>query len=412
MRKLSFWILLFATLAIADMGPVHKTLRAYAMGNAFVAVVDDQDAVYYNPAGLNLINRLGNYESYPEYGYYPRNFIDARINFGLDVPLTQAWDAYKLGTQIQSLYSNAVHASNAKGSSTNALIDSLGAHPELSDKLNSFDQVPINIASKLDFEAACPHFGGAIWVDGGVSPYIETGIITPSAGIDTAYIDAVAQAAFAFGIGDQWSIGIGGQASKREYMPNLSVSLMDWKSAQDSLTTRTNQITKDATKFSTIGFAADLGVLYQWQRDVRFGASLRNWYLKPMGDEKITPNLTVGVDYSPRRLQRNTGFYRKVNLAMDFEDMLNNDRGYKPLSHLDFGMEIDQVVLGIPNWPSLRLLKLHGGVGFKGGYPTAGLGIEVLRIFEIDATTWADETGYYTGAQENRYWVMQLSIGI
>ena len=36
-------------------GPEHRTLRPLAMGNAFVAVVDDKDALHYNPAGLNLI---------------------------------------------------------------------------------------------------------------------------------------------------------------------------------------------------------------------------------------------------------------------------------------------------------------------------------------------------------------------
>jgi len=407
MKKFLLLIALVVSLGYAGTGPVHKTLRAYAMGNAFVAVAEDKDAVYYNPAGLNLINRLGNYEDYPEYGYYPSNFIDARINVGLDVPLSQAWQAYKVGTKVQKVIASANGSSGSSG-----ILDSLGAHPELSDQLNKFDQLPIPISTKIDFEGALPHIGGSVWVDGGISPYIETGIITPSAGIDTAYLDAVAQGGIGFGIGDQWSFGIGGKASKREYIQNLSVSLLDWQDAKDSLVAKRNQVTDNATKFSTIGFAAEFGALYQWQRDVRFGASLRNWYIKPMGDEKITPNLTMGVAYSPRHLQRNTGFYRKVNFAMDFEDALNNDHGYKPLSHLDFGMEIDQVLLAVPNWPSLRFLKTRAGVGFKGGYPTGGLAIEILRLVEVEACTWAEETGYYTGSTETRYWVMQVSVGI
>lgn len=406
-------ILTLAGVAGAGKAPVHKSLRAYAMGNAFVAVAEDKEAVYYNPAGLNLINRLGNYEDHPDLGYYVHNFMDARINVGFDVPLAEAYDAYLLGRDLQELYQSAQEA--AQGTNVDqqtVLIDSLGAHPEIADQLMMFDQLPINIATKIDFEAALPHIGGSIWMDGGVAPFIESGIITPAVGFDTAYLDLVVQGGLGIPLGDKISLGAGVKAAKRAYIPELKVSLMDYTSAEDSLRAQIDRILEDSKKFSTIGIAAEFGMLYQWKRDLRLGASLRNWFVKSMGDEKITPNLTAGIAYSPRRLQRNTGFFRKVNLAVDYEDMLNSERNYKPLSKLNMGMEVEQVLLAIPNVQWLRFLKVRGGVGFKGGYPSAGIAVEALRVLEVEFATWGEEAGYSTGAEENRFWVLQLSLGI
>ncbi len=410
MRKFIAILLLVCVMPLswAGRGPTHKSLRAYAMGNAFVAVAEDKDAVYYNPAGLNLINKLGNYKTNPELGYYVHNFIDMRLNLGLDLPMTEAMEAYRIGRKFQKIYQNAMKTADGK----TVLMDSLGAHPELADEIVRFDLLPINISTKFDAEMALPHFGGAIWIDGSIAPYVDGGIITPAAGVDTVYIDAVMQGAMGFSLGEYWSWGIGYKMVKREYISDLSVSLLEWESAKDTLMRETDRIKDNASKIQTIGHAIEGGILYQWKRDVRLGASLRNWFIDDLGNENITPNLTAGIAYSPRRLQRNHGFFRKVNLAMDFEDMLNSERNYKFFSHLNFGCEIEQVLLAISNWPSLRFLKVRTSLGFKGGYPTAGFAVEALRFAEIEFTTWAEEAGYFTGAEENRFWVVQLSLGI
>ncbi len=404
---------LCASSSFAGTGPVHKSLRAYSMGNAFVAVVDDKDAVYYNPAGLNHLNNLGNYEKNPELGYYPSNFIDMRINIGLRAPVSEARAAYSLGRKFQKIFTNAQNASSDQGTdNTGTLMDSLGSHPELADQLNQFDLLPINISTKLDMEMAVPHWGGSIWIDGGVAPYIEGGIITPAAGIDTLYVDAVAQMGVGIGIGDKWSFGLGYKMAKREYLPEVKVSLLEFQGIQDTLLQMADSIQKDAVDITKIGHAFEFGALYQWKRDVRLGVSLRNWFIAPLGNEKITPNLTAGIAYSPRRLQRNTGFSRKVNFAADFENMLNDDKNYKLFSHLNLGMEVEQVLLAVPNWPSLRILKGRVAGGFKGGYPAGGVSLEALRFVEVEFCTWAEEGGYFTGEMENRYWIAQVSIGI
>jgi hypothetical protein len=115
--------------------------------------------------------------------------------------------------------------------------------------------------------------------------------------------------------------------------------------------------------------------------------------------------LSLGVAYSPMRLESNGRWKRKINLAMDLEDVINNDRNYKPVSKINMGAEWEQTL--IP-W----VLKGRLSIGMKGGYPTAGLGGSLFTIFHYEAATWAEEGGYYTGQLEERYYVMKFGVGI
>jgi len=395
----------------AAKGPTHKSLRAYGMGNAFVAVVDDKEAIYYNPAGLNLINRLGNYELDPERGYYPHNYLDMRINVGAQAPLQTTLDAYRLGNRVTDILDNA--GSNTTDGN-NPVLDSLSGHPELADDINYFDRLPIAIGAKYDMELAFHNFGGAIWVDAGVAPYVDGGVIMPFAGVDTFFVDAVMQGAVAVSPLQDLSVGMGYKMAQRAYLNQFEVSALEWEKAQDSLQAKFEETRDNVTDLGTIGHALEFGALYQINREVRAGGSLRNLFLTKLAGESITPDLTLGVAASPRRLQRNTAFARKVNFACDYADILNNERNYKFLSHLNFGMEIEQVLLAVPiiSFWDLRALKVRLGGGFKGGYPTGSAALEVLRVVEFEVATWAEESGYYTGQQEDRYYMAQVSIGL
>ena len=116
--------------------------------------------------------------------------------------------------------------------------------------------------------------------------------------------------------------------------------------------------------------------------------------------------------YSPRYLNRNSAFSRKVNFAVDYENALFKSRNYKTLSHLNFGMELEQVLLAFPGYNNnLRLLKVRLSGGFHGGYPSAGIALEALRFIEVEFATWGEELGYYTGQEESRVYMLQASLG-
>ncbi len=401
---------LLATTAFAAKGPIHKSTRALGMGNAHIAVVDDKEAIYYNYAGLNQINRLGNYDMRPRMGYYPDNYLDMRLNIGSAGGFDKFMDAYKTSSHFVKLYNRANKAAKANDLNTaDVFLDSLAARPDLADELNSFDHNAINSLVKLDAELAFHNFGGAFWAEGHANPYIDGGLLIPMAGIDTFYVDAVAQLGGAYGLTDNFMVGAGFKIVNRNEMRPLLVGIENYKSVKDTLSDRF----ADEISFTDIAYGMDFGILWQATRVIRIGASARNVFFNELNGKVITPNIGVGIDYSPLFFNRNTAYARKMNIAMDYDDILDDEKNYKPLSHLNFGLEFEQVLLAWPGYENTyRVLKLRLAGGFKGGYPTAGVGLEVLRFAELEFVTWADEEGYYTGDKENRYYMLQVSFGM
>lgn len=403
-----------ATSVFAAKAPTHHSLRAEAMGNAHVALVDDKEAIYYNYAGLSQINRLGNYEKRPEQGYYPRNFIgDMRLNLGGAGPFETYFSTYNVAKDLQELYTNVHNTAVALGlSESNLLMDTLSSHPELVHKINSYDHKYLTMKIKMDAEMAFHGFGGAVWVDGNVAPYLDGGIILPNLGIDTFYIDGVVQAGIAYGFTDKLSVGIGAKAAKREKVEMITIDIMNYDALQDTLEDRYHDATDNIFDFSTISMGIDLGVLYQLTREFRVGASINDIYFKELAGDKIKPNITAGFNYSPRFFNKNTAYGRKFNFACDYANALESDNNYKPLSHVNFGLEVEQNLLAWPGYNNeIRALALRLSGGFKGGYPSAGAALEVLRFFTLEFATWAEELGYYTGQDEERVYMGQLSIG-
>jgi len=408
-------LLLLSCTVFAVKGPSHKSIRAYSMGNAHVPVVDDKEAIYYNYAGLNQLGKLGDYKNHPKQGYYPSNYMDMRLNLGGAGPFNEFRDAYELASDLQSLNGDArsdarkEKASNPDADATTekAYMDSLAAHPELIRRINSYDNQLFSMIVKMDAELAIHNFGGAIWVDGRVAPYLDGGIIIPFVGFDTFYIDAVIQAGGAYGITDDLAVGVGAKIAKRESMEVFKVDASNYTSLGDTLDDRSSEAQSEIFEWEEIAYAMDFGVLYQLTRETRLGAALNNVFFTELDGERITPDLSFGVNYSPRFFNRNTAYSRKMNIAADFADALNNDRNYKFFSHINFGMELEQVLLAFPGYnDNLRLLKLRLAGGFKGGYPTAGIGVEALRLVEVEVVTC-----YYTGQDENRIYMAQVSLG-
>lgn len=413
--KKSFALLtaFLATSTFAAIAPTHHSLRAESMGNAHVAVVDDKEAIYFNYAGLNQINRLGNYEKRPEQGYYPRNIFDMRLNIGASGPIEAFFDTYKDVINLQDMYKRVNKAAEETGvPQKSLLLDTLSSHPELIHTLNSYDHKYLTTKVKMDAELALHNFGGAIWVDGSVAPYLDGGLVIPYMAIDTFYVDAVIQAGFSYGFTDNFSVGVGLKAAKRQKIETIILDINNYESITDTLTDRFDDVRGDIFDMETMSMALDFGMLWQATRELRVGASLRDIYFKELSGDKFTPNLTVGLNYSPRFFNINTAYSRKFNIAFDYADALNSERNYKPFSHINFGFELEQVLLA---WPGLnnqfRALTGRIAAGFKGGYPSAGVSLEVLHVLTLEFATWGDERGYYTGQAEERTYMGQISIG-
>jgi hypothetical protein len=386
-----------STGAWALTGPQHRTLRPLAMGNAFVAIADDKDAMHYNVAGLNLMGRLGNGNLDPAQQRYPMDKFDMHMDFlGTAIPVDDALDILRFYQAHQQSFQNS---------------NSLQKDSSLVSDLSAFDRRPVKVAVLHGGELAMHNFGMAYWADAQMAPYADVGVLLPQAGIESITLDIVGQIAGAYSyLDDRLSVGLGYRLAKREEVGNFQVALTDLssksgrRSVQSAIQDTVDVKLREMGDLSTLGHALDAGVLWQQTPDIRFGASIQNLFMV-LNHQTVTPDLTMGVAYSPMLLENNGRWKRKINFALDYEDALNSDRNYKPINKIDMGAEWEQTL--IP-W----VLKGRLSVGLKGGYPTAGLGGTLFTIFHYEAATWAEEGGYYTGQLEDRYYVMNFGVGI
>ena len=397
-HTLSFWIAALGAFTVgahASSGPQQRSLRALSMGNAFVAVVDDKDAIYYNPAGLDLINTLGNASARPGLAAYPRTRFNARLNLiGGTVPLGQANDFFGFFKDHKDGLSNG--------------LDGIRSDSTLFDDLAKFDQRAVELGLFEGLEFAMHDYGAAVWGDESVAPYADVGVLLPQAGIETIQLDAVLQLATAHAfLNNRLSAGAGYRLANRQTVKNYRVAASSFsdggkevgRDAKDSLSEKFSNL----SDFNSWGHGVDAGVLLQQNTWLRVGAAMQNMGMY-LNHEYVTPELTVGAVVTPPLLSTGGYFARKVNLAVDLEDLLNDDRNYKPLSKVNVGMEVEQYLW----WTaSLRL-----GAGFKGGYWTAGTGLSLLSALHIEAASWAEEAGYYTGHIENRYYALRVGVGL
>lgn len=390
----------------------HKSLRPLAMGNAYTALAIDKEALHFNPAGLAMMNLVGNYNKRPDLGYLPRNFFDARTSVGMAIQ----GPSYSEAMRGYRFYNNHSKTFDQLQSVDPTQIPGVLASD--SNFYNDFmflDRRTLGFGPHIDMELAFPHFGGTIWMDTKVEPFVDAGVIVPGVGIRKVEAQLAAEADLAFSASKNLFWGGGIKFAQGAELNQIEIGIDNAASIQDTLTQKLQDVADKASNVDRLGTAIDLGIMYQWQRDLRLGASLQDFYLGKFMDSSVTPDLSLGLAYSPRRLQKNSNFGRSVNFALDFADLLNSDRGYKFFSKVNFGMEVEQVLLAFPyvRWASdLRALKLRGGVGFKGGYWTAGGGIELLRVITLEGATWAEERGYTTGQNGERYYAFNIGIGL
>jgi hypothetical protein len=362
--------LLMASAAFAVEGPRYLSGRALGMGGAFVALSDDYNALYYNPAGL------------------------ARLNTPLDAGMALKFD-------LGDFFGVAGEGVNIAGSHSGSFanVDSMAADNTLVDDVMLFDRRPVGFGTLPEMHFAArstdpdlPIGIGAAWFLGSQGRFmLDKGIYVPSASV-AVRTDLVFKIAGAIQPLPGLCIGLSPVLATYSTLAQ-TVSIQAYETVADSLSAK---IDAEQRRLYRPGFGIGYtaGALYDIvPTELRFGAVAYNLFLS-MENQPVPATYSFGFAYLPAVL-RKQGMLRYVNFALDLEDAF----GSKPfLSKLDMGAEMN-----------MSLAQLRGGL--KGGYPCYGLALNLL-VFQFEFTSWAEEAGLYTGQLEDRHYMFGMRLGV
>jgi len=337
----------------------YETPRSQGMGGAFVAIADDHQALFSNPAGLGQVTD----KSYA--------LLDATIEMNQDLR--------RVENKTDGLSDKDTPESRA--ANNRLLSDVMG-------------QQARTAASNLAYYLGGTGFGtgflyqtiGQIGIERPTNPRIHA-----KADIDSVLVGAIARPipgnkiVFGDSAAGFWGLGmkfISRRTLDREY------------DARDFASLSESDLRDDALKGSTLDL--DGGVLYKlsnpWNQSV--GLSVSNVF-----ESEIDPRIgrlprRIDIGTAIRPLTGSTARSRKLVLAADFADVINDGTLF---SKLRLGMEA-----AIRNW-----LTLRGGV--RGGYLSAGATAK-FREAKIEFATYSEETGSRPGDHEDRRYSLSLAI--
>ncbi len=380
---MSCFLLMLST-ALADEAinlRIHQPYlspRIMGMGGAFIAVADDYNALYHNPAGLARLEHW-------------------QMNFSTEVALTT--DFFKLVSDIDK--------ASIEGSE--------------SDEIENISKILKNVYGSHYMLRSSPLAGTWVWPRWGIG-FIPMDLTIDLSAHQQAFpaINAVAYAdsTLAFGYGKdfpwfrnaRYSMGVTGKIINRAFM-SKSLSALDFKENTSFFRS------EDAKEGLTADF--DIGMLYtpdlphtgilSWFRHARptFGAVVRN-VLDYGYSSKL--NLFKDSGDNPERL------YRTLDLGSRWEYpsfWVFQPRGVldiKNIGHPHSTRFLKMVHLGWElGWKMYSWWKGSYQIGLNQGYLTAGLSAR-FAFFNLDLVTYGEDVGTKNKAKENRIWMIKLNI--
>ena len=379
--------------ASATEAPSFRSYRGLGMGGAYVAVVDDREAVHINPAGLALISYKGDHPMLDSDRYW-REPWEVRWNFsGLDLPWATAPELYRFQNKYRDML-------------TKANIDTLANHQDFFDDLWKLDrkQLPINWHGEGEF--AVQNFGFGGWGEVKPEVHIDHGAVVPQVGISLYSVQTIDVAvAQSFGSKKDLNLGIGYRLMALSHR-SREIDVLKMEHIQDTAESMARGVLSDILNPGEWGHAVNLGAIWFQNPEVRWGFAAQNLGMK-LDSGWVTPDLALGADWSPWIVQKNDRWARKVNISLQWSDIMGAHYGreYMPLSHIDMGVEWCQTIFP-------HLLKGRVSSGLHQGYPTFGFGGDLFTVLHMDALTYAEEKGVYLGQLPQRYYTIKFGMGL
>ncbi|MBX2987481.1 MAG: hypothetical protein KF802_06260 [Bdellovibrionaceae bacterium] len=353
--------------------------RPLGMGDAFVAVANDYNALLYNPAGLARRE-------------------DGEMNLLIDVGISKS---------LPDLTKEISEAQDTQGSESDkqqAMFDLLQKQygKTIGLRLTPFSGFLVRPNWGIAVIPADVTLEGSIHQ--GVGPSLNT----------TVYADTTV----ALGYGDDYkgfsngrlSWGVTGKFINRGY---FSKSINFIELASDS------KLIQESDMREGFGVDADLGLLYTPNLpDAGFLSLLRltrpsfGLVVRNVAETKFTTSsklLNKEKTEPPEKLHRVVDVgtrweYPSMWLfggrgVMDFRDLMHPSISLRKSLHL--GLEFD--------WTVASWWKGSYRVGLNQGYLTAGISA-LLGVFNLDAVTYGEDVGTYSTPAENRMYAIRMNI--
>ena len=333
----------------------YQGIRPMGMGGAFTAVADDENAMFYNPAGLNSIKGFGGVE--------------------LLSPLAEAsTNTFQFARDMQDLADAQTDAAQAQLAS-DLLDEWLGEH--IHARASSFANVVIHnfglgILGQGAFDGAVHTVTGSNALDlrGG---YDVAGLISGALGFSV--------------VGGVLQVGATGKIIQRE--------LLDQSYTANDLVVQ-DGIDLDRDLQNGSGGGVDLGVRYATRLPLRpaFGVTVQNVGDVDLGDAgELKQQINVGLALTP------TIPFGGVTLALDVVDLAGN---------LGTDNDLPKRIHAGLEYRLSRMLALRAGL--NQGYGTAGVMLD-LWLLKLAYAYTTEEVGAFAGQNPNHRHVAQLSLG-
>jgi len=365
---------IWQTVGASNLAPT--SLHALATGGGNAASAEGTDALFENPAALGLIGA--------DAGLKPG---DVRQNLHLE---------FSTGVNVRNVHTLGDEVLGHRKSLGENNVDTLLKNdPSLFNSLWDLNRQAFGVHPEVQLSCATEKFAVSGWALGDLDFLMHHNDIIPSlyasdtaaAGIQLGFSQALLR-------NELW-VGV---AAKLIYAGSYNFVITD--STADSVT---DGLRDKLTNFHWSA-GADVGVLWLPLTTLRLGTSFRDLGMKYQGDY-VVPEWDVGVSWLPQSEQSFGTWPRKFSLSAGLNDLLDAHHNWKPLSKISLGAQYEISPLPV------KLLNFRFATGVLGGYPTAGVGIDLFRVVHLDAATWAYETGYYTGQMPDRQWGVRLAIG-
>ncbi|MGD9223952.1 MAG: conjugal transfer protein TraF [Desulfobacteraceae bacterium] len=349
-----FLTLFLSSHAFAKAYPnFYRGLRPLGMGNAFTAISDDENALFYNPAGLAEISSF---------------------SLGLINPIIE------LSEGSIDLYNDSEDIdTDDSGQVADLLSKYVGEHQHARVSLFPYAGFPVAQCgvmigylgqATLDAEIRNP-----VWPEVETSYIVDHGILA----------------------------GIGGRIPSSKIRIGAAVKYINRESLDETYTAADiaddnfdDQFEDDLENGSNLAF--DLGVLYtppfDWPVETHIGLTIQNLPEMDFGqaqDQQTQTNIGLA-------LEKRFGNYKLLG-ALDYRDLtsaIEEDDDIPKRLHMGVELQLPKIL-------SVR-------AGLNQGYVTYGLTLDIWLI-KLDFAAYSEEVGAHAGQREDRRYVGQLTIG-